>query len=289
MSRPRKPRRVGLLPDIRYFKPQGVPMSELQEVQLSLEELEALRLKDLEELDQEESALQMGVSRPTFQRVLDQAHLKVAEALVDGKALRIEGGDYQAVPSTFRCRGCGHGWEQVMSSRASVTCPNCQRAAADESESRQEDRLYAGAAGSRAQIREALLRGDRMKIAAVSDDGKTICAHFGQARQYVVLTVEEGKVVGKEVRDRSSQLRMTQPIGQGEVQQHVHGHGHDHNAMAAAIKDCTVVLAGGMGRPAYTSLKSNGLEPVITDIVDIDEAVQAFISGSMDNHTERLH
>ncbi|HEX2924208.1 MAG TPA: DUF134 domain-containing protein [Chloroflexota bacterium] len=289
MSRPRKPRRVGLLPDVRYFKPQGTPMREPKEVQLSLDELEALRLKDLEELDQEESARRMGVSRPTFQRVLDQAHFKVAEALVDGKALRIEGGDYQVVPSRFHCPGCGHGWEQVMSSRASVTCPHCHKAAANESESGRVDPLYAMASTSRAQIREALAKGDRMKIAAVSDDGKTICAHFGRAKQYVVLTVEGGRVVEREVRDRSSQLRIVHPQGDGELHQHIHGHGHDHNAMAAAIKDCTIVLAGGMGRPAYASLKANGLEPVITDIVDIDEAVQAFISGAMENHTERLH
>lgn len=289
MGRPRKPRLVGLLPGVRYFKPQGDPLSELQEVQISLEEFEALRLKDLEGLDQEESAQRMGISRPTFQRVLDQAHFKVAEALVDGMALRIEGGDYQAVPSQFRCRGCGHGWEQVMSSRAHVPCPCCHRAASLAQETGQGVPVESSVQGDRTTAYKALARGEKMKIAAVSDDGKTICAHFGQARQYVVLTVEDGKVVGREVRDRSSQLKISAPHGEGEPHHHAAGHGHDHNAMAAAISDCVAVLAGGMGRPAYASMKANGLEPIVTDIVDIDEAVQAYLSGSLANHTERLH
>lgn len=289
MGRPRKPRLVGLLPGVRYFKPQGDPLSELQEVQISVEEFEALRLKDLEGLDQEQSAQRMGISRPTFQRVLDQAHFKVAEALVDGMALRIDGGDYQTVLSQFRCRGCGHGWEQVMSSRAHVPCPCCHRAANLVREAWEGDPVESPVQVDRTTIREALARGEMMKIAAVSDDGKTVCAHFGQARQYVVLTVEDGKVVGREVRDRTSQLRIVSPNGEAQSHQHAPGHGHDHNAMAAAISDCVAVLAGGMGRPAYASMKANGLEPIVTDIVDIDEAVQAYLSGSLANHTERLH
>lgn len=131
MVRPRKPRRVAFLPGVTYFKPRGIPLRLLEEVQLSLEELEAIRLKDLEELEQEDAASLMGVSRPTFQRILEQARHKVAEALVQGKALRIEGGDYQVVPMQLRCRHCGHRWEQVATSETSFGCPNCEEKPSD--------------------------------------------------------------------------------------------------------------------------------------------------------------
>ncbi len=126
MVRPRKLRRVSFLPGVTYFKPRGIPLRVLQEVRLSVDELEALRLKDLEGLEQEEAAEEMGISRQTFQRVLEEARRKVAEGLVRGKALRIEGGDYELAPMPFQCRRCGHRWEQVLSGGAPVDCPNCE-------------------------------------------------------------------------------------------------------------------------------------------------------------------
>ncbi len=129
-----------------------------------------------------------------------------------------------------------------------------------------------------------------MKIAAVTDDGKTISAHFGWAQYYLVLTVEDGKVVAREMREKANHQ-------QGEDHQNHHGHGagehhhhgHNHGAMAEAVRDCQVVLTGGMGRPAYESLKLYGLEPIITSLRDIDEAAQAFLAGNLRNQVERLH
>lgn len=94
MVRPRKCRRVGATPDVTYFKPRGVPLSELNEVHLSIDGYEALRLADLQGLKHEDAAAQMRVSRQTFGRVLSQARQTVAGALVSGFALRIRGGDY---------------------------------------------------------------------------------------------------------------------------------------------------------------------------------------------------
>lgn len=82
------------LPGVRYFKPRGVPLMELEEVTLAFEELEALRLAHLEGLYQQGAAERMGISRATFGRVLEAAHRKVTQALVGGMALRIEGGSY---------------------------------------------------------------------------------------------------------------------------------------------------------------------------------------------------
>lgn len=94
MPRPRKCRRVSQPPQVSYFKPRGIPMRELTEVYLPVEGYEALRLADLEGLGHEEAAQRMGVSRHTFGRVLTEARRAVAEALVNGHALHINGGDY---------------------------------------------------------------------------------------------------------------------------------------------------------------------------------------------------
>jgi predicted DNA-binding protein (UPF0251 family)/predicted Fe-Mo cluster-binding NifX family protein len=92
LMRPKSCRRVGSQPYITYFKPRGVPLSELEEIVLTVDEFEALRLADHEGLYHEEAAVRMNVSRPTLGRILDAARRKVADALVGGKALRIEGG-----------------------------------------------------------------------------------------------------------------------------------------------------------------------------------------------------
>ena len=94
MPRPPKCRRVEFVPEITCFKPVGVPLVELEEISLTVEELEAIRLKDLEKLEQELCAGKMQISRPTFHRILVSARNKLAQALVQGKAIRIEGGNF---------------------------------------------------------------------------------------------------------------------------------------------------------------------------------------------------
>jgi predicted Fe-Mo cluster-binding NifX family protein len=124
------------------------------------------------------------------------------------------------------------------------------------------------------------------KIAVVSDDGERLSMHFGKAKEYVVFSVEDGKVTSREVRDRSALVRVHHGHGEGG---HQHSHGHDHTAMANAIADCQVLLTGGMGRPAYESMRRAGLETIVTDIREIERAVQAYIDGTIDNRLERLH
>lgn len=92
MPRPQCCRRIQGGPAVPVFKPAGVPLRELESIAMTLDELEALRLADLEGLYQEEAAARMGVSRSTFSRIVAAAHRKVAAALVQGKALTIEGG-----------------------------------------------------------------------------------------------------------------------------------------------------------------------------------------------------
>jgi predicted DNA-binding protein (UPF0251 family) len=126
MPRPPKCRRVAYLPEVTYFKPAGIPLRILEEVCMSIEEAEALRLKDMEGLEQEQGAEKMNVSRPTFQRILASAHQKIADALLNGKAIRIEGGNFEMTWRRFRCQK-GHEWELETPVRAMPeSCPVCK-------------------------------------------------------------------------------------------------------------------------------------------------------------------
>jgi predicted DNA-binding protein (UPF0251 family) len=95
MPRPRLCRRVKFLPETTYFKPAGIPLRKLEEVVLTVDEFEAVRLKDLEGLEQTEASDRMKISQPTFFRLLDSARKKIADAIVNGKAIKIEGGSYK--------------------------------------------------------------------------------------------------------------------------------------------------------------------------------------------------
>ena len=120
-------RRVDFLPQITYFKPSGVPLAQLQEIRLSVEETEAIRLKDLERLDQGECAKKMNISRPTFARVLNSGRQKLADALTNGRAIRIDGGNFEMTKRRFRCVN-GHEWDvpfEVITNTPTLSCPTC--------------------------------------------------------------------------------------------------------------------------------------------------------------------
>jgi len=89
MPRPRLCRRIEFNPNITYFKPQGVPMRDLEMIELTAEEVEALRLRNTEDLEQEEAAKKMNTTQSTFQRILSSAYKKITEAIIDGKAIKI--------------------------------------------------------------------------------------------------------------------------------------------------------------------------------------------------------
>lgn len=95
MVRPKRMRRVKCEPGVSYFKPAGIRMRDLKEVVVSVDEYEAVRLKDYEELSQEDAAKEMNVSQPTFHRTLQSARKKISDAVINGKALRIDGGNYE--------------------------------------------------------------------------------------------------------------------------------------------------------------------------------------------------
>jgi len=135
-----------------------------------------------------------------------------------------------------------------------------------------------------------------MKIAAVSEDGVTISQHFGRAPFYVVVTVENGQIVAHERRDKMGHAQFAgEPHAEETHGADPRGHGFDpaaqdrHARMAAAIADCDVMIARGMGAGVYESMRQANIRPVVTDIANIDEAVRAFVAGRLVDHTERLH
>jgi predicted Fe-Mo cluster-binding NifX family protein len=131
------------------------------------------------------------------------------------------------------------------------------------------------------------------RIAFVTDDGTSIHAHFGRARLYVVVTLEAGREVRREQREKPGHSAF---IGEPH-EAHAAGqaHGTDpaaqsrHARMLAALADCQILVARGMGGGAYQSLKSQGIQPILTDIHTIDEALDAYRQDTLVDLPERLH
>ena len=132
-----------------------------------------------------------------------------------------------------------------------------------------------------------------MKIAAITEDGTTISQHFGRAPLYVVVSVEDGKIVDRETRAKTGHhtfaAHYDTPLAPGERHGYDAGSQVRHTSMAETISDCQVLIAGGMGWGAYESLKSRNIKPVVTDVKSIDEAVKLYLAGKLSNLMERLH
>jgi predicted Fe-Mo cluster-binding NifX family protein len=133
-----------------------------------------------------------------------------------------------------------------------------------------------------------------MKIAIITDDGKTICQHFGRANFYAVLTIENGQILQREMREKLSHKHFA-----NEAHEHTNEpgqrHGFDpasqtrHGQMSDTITDCEALICGGMGTGAYESMKERSIHPIVTDIESIDEAALAYATGALVDHTEKLH
>lgn len=132
-----------------------------------------------------------------------------------------------------------------------------------------------------------------LKVATITEDGNTISQHFGRAPYYLVATIEDGQIVNREIRNKLGHSHFVN-LGHAEEQPgQPHGldaASHDkHLQMAETIADCEAVLCRGMGRGAYESMKIRGIRPVVTDIAIIDEAVMAYVAGTIEDQVERLH
>lgn len=155
MPRPTCRRRIGFIPNVVYFKPAGIPIATLDEVIIGHDELEALRLKNLMGLPQEEAANIMGISQPTLHRLLSNTYQKIADALINGKAIRVEGGNVELITC-----GMKKGWRCNINQNI------------------------------KEEFKE---KGDQMKIAITSVDGTMegpIDERFGRARKIIIYDKE---------------------------------------------------------------------------------------------------
>lgn len=131
MSRPPKWRKVEFIPNIQYFVPLDSQTANMEENILRIEEIEAIRLKDVEKLEQEECAERMEVSRQTFQRILNTGREKIADSIINGKAIRIEGGNFTRNICPVKCLDCNKEWKESYENfekiiKGDYSCPDCQ-------------------------------------------------------------------------------------------------------------------------------------------------------------------
>jgi len=241
MPRPRCRRNIGFLPQITYFKPAGVRMADLDEVILQHDELEAIRLKDLLGESQEEAAQKMNVSQPTFHRLLLSAHEKIAHAIVNGKALRIEGGnvaiDERFVPPCGWRHMCRHGWKEKPG-------------------------LYQGG------MQPIVEQGGAMKIAITSVDGTMegmVDERFGRSRKFVIYDTEAKTHT---VIDNALNMGAAQGAGIQSAQNVVNS-------------GAQVVISGHLGPNAYRVFQSAGIAVYTASNMTVAQAIQAYEQGKL--------
>lgn len=241
MPRPICPRRVGFNPSIIYFKPAGIPITELEEVILGKDELEAMRLKDLLGFSQEEAAKEMNISQPTFHRLVTMARQKIADAFVNGKAVRIEGGNILARDEfTQPCH-----WKRRWGCRAKVKTP---------------------VEGT--ETKKVLTGGQNMKIAITSQEGTLdgmIDERFGRAKRIIVYDVDtkEFKVV-----DNMQNMNAAQGAG---IQ----------TAQNVAETGAKAVVSGHLGPNAYRVLATAGIDAYTASGLTVQQAIDEFIAGKL--------
>lgn len=139
-----------------------------------------------------------------------------------------------------------------------------------------------------------------MKVAIITDDGKSISQHFGRATFYLVATIDGGVILEREMREKMGHGHFSNSEPGGHEHGHDHDHGHEHHGsheqahhkhtqMANTISDCEAVICGGMGRGAYESMRSLNIRPIVTDLTSVNDALIAFMNNSLVDHTEKLH
>jgi predicted DNA-binding protein (UPF0251 family)/predicted Fe-Mo cluster-binding NifX family protein len=249
MPRPRKCRMVSQIPSVIYFKPRGIPMRQLAEVYLPLEGFEALRLADLEGCKHEEAAKKMNVSRQTFGRILSQARHSVAEALVHGFALRIDGGDFMIVDRNGQT--------------ASVV------------DSRQYDSL-AGRPQNLSNLieKKSQKKELQMEKIAVSAEGPNLDdaldPRFGRAAGFLMVNPQ---TLEHEYVDNGASQAMAQGAG---IQA----------AEIVARAGAKVVLTGYVGPKAFQALRAAGIN-IIQNLqnLTVREAIERYTSGKVEMAT----
>lgn len=218
-GRREKPRCVGIVPEYVSFSPEGVGAPEERAVRLALDELETIRLIDLEGMDQQQAAEHMGIARATVAAVYARARHAIADALVNGKGICIEGGSVTLAPSATH----GSPWPPKQ-------------------------------------------KEDTMRIAVTYENGN-VFPHFGRAESFKLYDAEGGKVIASEV---------------------VGANGMSHGALAGLLAEngVNVLICGGLGGGALAALQQAGISVYGGAQGSVDDAVAAFLAGSLQQTAE---
>jgi len=274
MPRPKQFRLLETAPVATRFIPEGSQIAGARTVTLGFDEFEALRLADLEGLSQQQAARRMRISRATFGRVIESARRAVVEALTKGYEIEISGGAFRYVrKGKLWCPRCRHSQPLLPRLRARVACRYCTHPLQGvEIQTQPIDG------------KEKDMDIHNSRIAIVTEDGTTVSSHFGRARYYEVLTVENGRVVKRERREKLAPHSMAEGHG---LQRHHQG--GKHEPMLVPIRDCQIVVARGMGEGAYSHLTAGGYTTFLTDLHSIDEVANAIASGALHHDSRRVH
>ena len=313
MGRKKLDRRICAPPVMSGFRPFGMPLLQTEPVVLYLEEYEALRLADYESLSQMEAAARMGVSRPTFTRVYDSALKSVAKAFAEGRAILIEGGSITCNDNWYKCDVC----HQIFATENLTTfCHHCKSTeirlisrAGGASEDGANACCICLKCGKKIphtvgvpchrqicdecgtpMIRENSYHHNlykekklqSMKIALPSDDGTTICAHFGRTLGFIIFDVTGNTVTGQTYVPNTI-TRHAQGLHSENDHEHAH-HEHSHGGILDALTEVTVVVAGGMGRRLFDDFSQAGKQVFVTSLSDAREAVEAYLAGKLDSN-----
>lgn len=241
MSRRGSTRRVGFLPHALYFKPQGVTSGDIEEILLGNDEVEAIRLKDLLGMSQGEAARQMQISQSTFHRLILMARQKIADAFINGKAVRIEGGNID-VEADFSqpCR-----WRKRWGCKAKVVCPD-------------------GAWGGITRVRE----GGLVIVAVTGTDGTIdgmVDERFGRSRKIILYNKEKGSF---EAIDNTGSMNVPQGAG-------------IRTARVVAGTPAQAVISGHLGPNAFSVLREAGIEAYTASHVTVREALEMLDRGQL--------
>jgi len=226
MPRRQVARRCGMYNTAQSLCPEAAETLHV----LGADEMEALRLSDLLDLDQTEAACRMSISQSTFQRILAGARRKVVAALVRDYPLTV-----------------ARAWDADMNSV------------------RVQGHLEKDTGGI-SMITH---------IALPTDDGTTLCPHFGRAHYYKVVEITDGKVTASELRDKFAHVHGEENHGESDA-----SHEEVHGRMADAAHGCDTIIVGGMGPGAISAMTSAGYTVMQTDKSNLDEIVDAYRAGT---------
>lgn len=263
MSRPVIKKIVNIVPLHAYFKPQGIPMTKLKVETLSLEEMEALKLKDVENLEQETAAKKMGISRSTFQRIIKSARHKLVSSVMEGKALKVEGGNY--IPSDKvierQClKGKHHYYvrrddtfskEQDLESISKIICPECgERIINYENDSIKKSK-----------------KGGKMKICITSTGtslDSDVDPRFGRCPFFIIYDIDSGTFEAVENVNR-------QAMGGAGIQ----------SGQLVASKNVEAVITGNFGPNAFRVLQAAKIKTYSGVSGTVKEAIEKYKNGQL--------